>query len=156
VIVVSDHGEEFGGHFGVWDDGHGHSLYEEITRVPLVVVGPSVRRGRRVRGRWTSPPWPSCSSCWDRTSCTNGRPAPREAARPGASGERGAPPSSRTSGSGRATRHPGGGLQAHRAGRGPAGRSSSTISAGPFSGRCRTSRRECSSPADRPGRLEPS
>ena len=49
VIVVADHGEEFGGHFGVWNDGHGHSL-DEITHVPLVVVGPSVGRGRRVKG----------------------------------------------------------------------------------------------------------
>jgi arylsulfatase A-like enzyme len=50
VIVLSDHGEEFGGHFDVWDDGHGHSLYEEITHVPLVVLGPKVARGRRVKG----------------------------------------------------------------------------------------------------------
>ncbi|MFK7928353.1 MAG: sulfatase [Myxococcota bacterium] len=39
VVVFSDHGEEF------WDHGafeHGHSLYEEVVRVPLIVAGPGI------------------------------------------------------------------------------------------------------------------
>lgn len=47
VVIVSDHGEEFGDHFSVWNDGHGHSLYDEQIHVPFVAVGPSVPRGRR-------------------------------------------------------------------------------------------------------------
>ena len=48
VLIVSDHGEEFGDHFDVWNDGHGHSLYEEQVHVPFVVVGPTVPPGRRL------------------------------------------------------------------------------------------------------------
>lgn len=43
VVLMSDHGEEF------WDHGdfeHGHSLYEELLRVPLVIKGPGVAAGR--------------------------------------------------------------------------------------------------------------
>lgn len=43
VIVLSDHGEEF------WDHGgfeHGHSLYDELLRVPMVLRAPGVRAGR--------------------------------------------------------------------------------------------------------------
>ncbi|MEL6344917.1 MAG: sulfatase [Myxococcota bacterium] len=39
TIVTSDHGEEF------WDHGgyeHGHSLYSELTRIPLIVTGPDL------------------------------------------------------------------------------------------------------------------
>ena len=42
VVVVSDHGEEF------WDHGgfeHGHTLHQELVRVPLVVSGPGVPQG---------------------------------------------------------------------------------------------------------------
>lgn len=42
VIIVSDHGEEF------WDHGgfeHGHSLYDELLRIPLAVRGPSFTPG---------------------------------------------------------------------------------------------------------------
>lgn len=49
VVIVSDHGEEFGDHFQVWADGHGHALYDEQVRVPFVAIGPGVARGRRVR-----------------------------------------------------------------------------------------------------------
>lgn len=35
VIITSDHGEEFGDHGG---HGHGHTLYDELLRVPLVFV----------------------------------------------------------------------------------------------------------------------
>jgi arylsulfatase A-like enzyme len=46
VVVLSDHGEEFGDHGGVF---HGVTLYDEMTRVPLLVRLPSGRRaGSRV------------------------------------------------------------------------------------------------------------
>ncbi len=35
VIITGDHGEEFGEHDG---HGHGHSLYDELLHVPLIVV----------------------------------------------------------------------------------------------------------------------
>ena len=43
VVVTSDHGEEFGEHGG---EDHGHTLYEELVRVPLIVVGPGSVSGR--------------------------------------------------------------------------------------------------------------
>ncbi len=42
VLLLSDHGEEF------WDHGdfeHGHSLYDELLRVPLVASGPGFSAG---------------------------------------------------------------------------------------------------------------
>jgi arylsulfatase A-like enzyme len=48
VVVVADHGEEFGDHFPVWTDGHGHSLFEEQIHVPFLAVGPEIPRGRRI------------------------------------------------------------------------------------------------------------
>jgi arylsulfatase A-like enzyme len=42
VFVTSDHGEEFYEH-GRW--GHGKSLYDEVVRVPLVMVAPGVEAG---------------------------------------------------------------------------------------------------------------
>ena len=39
VIILSDHGEEFGEHGGV---GHGRSLYQEVLRVPLVIAAPGL------------------------------------------------------------------------------------------------------------------
>jgi hypothetical protein len=44
IIVTADHGEEFGEHGGRY---HGTTVYEEQVRVPLVVVGPNVRRAAR-------------------------------------------------------------------------------------------------------------
>jgi arylsulfatase A-like enzyme len=44
IVVTADHGEEFGEHGGRY---HGTTVYEEQVRVPLVVVGPGVRRGAR-------------------------------------------------------------------------------------------------------------
>ncbi len=38
IVVLSDHGEEFLDHGG-WD--HGHTLYEEMLRVPLIVKPPT-------------------------------------------------------------------------------------------------------------------
>jgi arylsulfatase A-like enzyme len=45
VVITSDHGEEFLEHGGVL---HGGTYYEEVLRVPLVVVGPGVPAGLRV------------------------------------------------------------------------------------------------------------
>ena len=57
VVVVSDHGEEFLDHVeegrhlahdprGVWGIGHGHTFYEELLRVPWILMGPGVPAGR--------------------------------------------------------------------------------------------------------------
>ncbi len=43
VVVTSDHGEEFFDHGGF---EHGHTIYDELLRVPLLLGGPGVRRGR--------------------------------------------------------------------------------------------------------------
>ncbi len=49
VVVTSDHGEEFWEHGNV---GHGHSLYQELLRVPLVMRFPErIPAGTVVRGR---------------------------------------------------------------------------------------------------------
>ena len=45
VAVTSDHGEEFLDHGSVL---HGHTLYQELLAVPLILRGPGVAVGRRV------------------------------------------------------------------------------------------------------------
>ena len=43
VMIISDHGEEF------WEHGgfeHGHTLYDELLRVPMILRGPGVKPGR--------------------------------------------------------------------------------------------------------------
>ena len=43
VLITSDHGEEF------WEHGgfeHGHTLYDELLRVPMILRGPDVEAGR--------------------------------------------------------------------------------------------------------------
>jgi arylsulfatase A-like enzyme len=43
VVVFSDHGEEF------WEHGgfeHGHTLYDELLRVPMIMSGPGIQPGR--------------------------------------------------------------------------------------------------------------
>ncbi len=45
VVVTSDHGEEFLEHGSVL---HGRTLYDEVIRVPLLIRGPGVPRGRVV------------------------------------------------------------------------------------------------------------
>ncbi len=45
VVVTADHGEEFMEHGGV---EHGRTLYQEVTRVPLVMSGPGVPAGEVV------------------------------------------------------------------------------------------------------------
>jgi arylsulfatase A-like enzyme len=42
LIVLADHGEEFYDH-GDWE--HGHTLYQELTRIPLVVKVPRQKQG---------------------------------------------------------------------------------------------------------------
>jgi arylsulfatase len=47
LVVTADHGEALGNE----DDGtflHGHSLYEELVHVPIVLVLPWLERGRRI------------------------------------------------------------------------------------------------------------
>jgi arylsulfatase A-like enzyme len=51
VVVTSDHGEEFGEHYPDHAGDHGHSLYDNLIRVPLIVFDPTARHsdaGRRV------------------------------------------------------------------------------------------------------------
>jgi len=43
IVVTADHGEEFGDHGGVQ---HGRTLYDELLRVPLLISGPGVPKGR--------------------------------------------------------------------------------------------------------------
>ncbi len=43
VVYTSDHGEELADHGG-WE--HGHTLHEELLRVPLAIMGPGVPPGR--------------------------------------------------------------------------------------------------------------
>ena len=59
IVVTSDHGEEFWDHAeqgralaqdprGIWGIGHGHSMYQELLRVPLVLRGPGIEQNRRI------------------------------------------------------------------------------------------------------------
>jgi len=58
VVVTSDHGEEFWDHFElerdlggdpreIWGIGHGHSMFQELLHVPLIVWGRPVASGER-------------------------------------------------------------------------------------------------------------
>jgi arylsulfatase A-like enzyme/Tfp pilus assembly protein PilF len=46
TIALSDHGESLGEH---GENQHGYTLHRGVLRVPLLVAGPEVPRGRRVR-----------------------------------------------------------------------------------------------------------
>src|SRR5438132_10407745 len=48
LVVTADHGEEFVDHGGML---HGHSLFDELIRVPLVMRGRGVPSGKRVGGQ---------------------------------------------------------------------------------------------------------
>ncbi len=49
LVILSDHGEDLWDHDPVRSPGHGHSLYEELIRVPLVVRAPgTVLAGARI------------------------------------------------------------------------------------------------------------
>jgi arylsulfatase len=43
VVMTGDHGEEFRDHGAFL---HGHTLYQELLRVPLLLAGPGIPRGR--------------------------------------------------------------------------------------------------------------
>ena len=63
VVLWADHGYHVGekGRFAK------HSLWERATRVPLIVAGPGLGRGRYVRGRWG---WSTCiRRWWRRADC---------------------------------------------------------------------------------------
>jgi arylsulfatase A-like enzyme len=45
VVVTSDHGESLGEHDYYFD--HGENLFDPSMRIPLIVAGPGVERGRR-------------------------------------------------------------------------------------------------------------
>jgi arylsulfatase A-like enzyme len=46
VVVTSDHGKEIGEHGMV---GHGHVLFDELVRIPLLIAGPGIEAGRDPR-----------------------------------------------------------------------------------------------------------
>jgi arylsulfatase A-like enzyme len=59
VLLTSDHGEEFWDHAeegrrwgddprGIWGIGHGHTMFQELLHVPLIIRGPGFRGGARV------------------------------------------------------------------------------------------------------------
>lgn len=45
LAVVADHGEEFFEHGSL---GHGHTLHQELLRVPLILAGPALPQGLRI------------------------------------------------------------------------------------------------------------
>ncbi len=45
IVVISDHGEEFGEHGGL---GHGRTLYREVLDVPWIIRLPGATKGRRI------------------------------------------------------------------------------------------------------------
>ncbi len=46
IVITADHGEEFGEHGAI---GHARQLHEETLHVPLIMAGPGVPAGRRIR-----------------------------------------------------------------------------------------------------------
>jgi arylsulfatase A-like enzyme len=49
LVVLSDHGEDFWDHDEVRSPGHGHSVYQDLLRVPLIVRAPGrVPSGQRI------------------------------------------------------------------------------------------------------------
>jgi arylsulfatase A-like enzyme len=49
VIVTSDHGEDLGGRDPKRAGDHGHTLFDELVRIPLVVADPGIRAASGVR-----------------------------------------------------------------------------------------------------------
>ncbi len=45
IIIVGDHGDEFGGHGSYM---HGHNLYRGVLHVPLIIAGPGVPKDVRI------------------------------------------------------------------------------------------------------------
>jgi arylsulfatase A-like enzyme len=50
IVLTADHGEELYEHGGY---GHGHALWEEVVRVPLIVKFPRGRRPAALGDRWS-------------------------------------------------------------------------------------------------------
>jgi len=46
IIFTSDHGELFGEH-GEWN--HGNNFYEELLHIPLIITGPGISQGKRIK-----------------------------------------------------------------------------------------------------------
>lgn len=46
VVFTSDHGEELLDHGSL---GHGHALWRELVRVPLIIAGPGIASGKRIQ-----------------------------------------------------------------------------------------------------------
>lgn len=46
IIFTADHGELFGEH-GRWS--HGNSYYEELLNIPLIITGPGIPQGKRIK-----------------------------------------------------------------------------------------------------------
>jgi len=67
TVVTSDHGEEFGEHGGLQ---HGRTLYDELLRVPLLLVGPGIPAGTIVE----TPV--SLTGLWSTLSAISGAAAP--------------------------------------------------------------------------------
>jgi arylsulfatase A-like enzyme len=52
ILLTSDHGEEFGEHRSEKIGEHGHSLYDELIRVPLIIVAPDIfPEGKRIKSQ---------------------------------------------------------------------------------------------------------
>ncbi|MCI0407578.1 MAG: sulfatase, partial [Acidobacteria bacterium] len=50
LVVLSDHGDDLWDHDDYWSPGHGHSLYQELLHVPLIVRAPGLAMaGGRIR-----------------------------------------------------------------------------------------------------------
>lgn len=60
IVILSDHGEEFWDHLdiqeksyhdsrGYFGVGHGHTLFEELIQVPLIIKGPEVTAATRIK-----------------------------------------------------------------------------------------------------------
>jgi arylsulfatase A-like enzyme len=50
LVVLSDHGDDLWDHADYWSPGHGHSVYQELLHVPLIVRSPGlVPPGGRIR-----------------------------------------------------------------------------------------------------------
>lgn len=50
IIITSDHGEEFADHYPSRIGFHGHSLYDELLWVPLIMVSPgNFPKGKRIK-----------------------------------------------------------------------------------------------------------
>lgn len=47
VVILADHGDEFMEHGGV---AHGHTLFDELIRVPLIMKGPSIPKKLQISG----------------------------------------------------------------------------------------------------------